>query len=189
MWDDEEKARAAQQANLRNPKNRFLFIFCHAKDIDNSWGCSCCRWSFTTGVYLFSIIVGIASLSDIFFLAKYQVFLEKSVSLTYKVMLILKIASDFLTFIGIAIACFGIIKENLSCAIISYYVVVLSFLINTIFLISSLIAILFYFSLIKYFIFDWAFLEFALLLFCWILFAYEVFLGRKKRAKISSTEF
>ena len=104
-------------------------------------------------------------------------------------MIILTIISDFLSFLGIAIACYANKKENLTCSIISYYVIVLSFLINTVFFISSLIAIFFYFSLIKYFIFDWAFLEFGLLLFCWILFAYEVYLGRKTRSKLSSTEF
>ena len=189
MWDDENKAKAAQQANLRNPKNRFLFLFCHAKEVDNSWGFSFCKFSFSSGVYLFSIIIGIASLSDIYFLAKYQIFSEDKVTGAYKVMLILKIISDILSFLGIGISIYGINKENLTCSIISYYIVVLSFLINTIFFISSLIAIFFYFSLIKYFIFDWAFLEFGLLLFCWILFAYEVYLGRKTRSKLSSTEF
>ena len=159
MWDDDYKK--AEQENLRNPKNRFLGLFCHAKEVNDSWGCG---WSFTTGVVIFSIIIGIASLSDIYFLAKNEILTGGTVTGLYKVLLILKIISDFISFIGIAISCFAVSKENLTYSIVAYYVIVLSFLINTIFIIGTLIALFYYFTLIGVFLIPWCALEFGLLL-------------------------
>ena len=113
MWDEENKA--AQQENLRNPKNRFLGLFCHAKEVDNSWGCG---WSFTMGVIIFSFIIGIASLLDIYYLAKKDIFL--GISGIFKFMIVIKIISDFISFIGIGFACFAVSKENLTYSIVSY---------------------------------------------------------------------
>ena len=28
----------AEEENRRNPKNRFMFLFCHASEVDQSWG-------------------------------------------------------------------------------------------------------------------------------------------------------
>ena len=68
---DEELAQTKANENLRNPKNRFLGLFCHANEVDNSWGCD---WSFATGVIIFSIVIGTASLADIYTLAEHQIF-------------------------------------------------------------------------------------------------------------------
>ena len=176
MWEDDQKK--AEQENLRNPKNRFLGLFCHAKEVDNSWGCG---WSFTTGVVIFSIIIGFGSLADIYYIAKNNILSGGTVTGLYKFLMILKIISDFISFIGIGISCFAVSKENLTYSIVAYYVIVLSFLLNTIFIIGTLIAIFYYFSIIGVFLIPWCALEFGLLLFCWILFANQVYLGRKRQ--------
>ena len=177
----------AQEENLRNPKNRFLGLFCHAKEIDNSWGCG---WSFPTGVVIFSIIIGIASLMDIYYIAKKEVFSSKNnLGSIFKFMLVIKIISDFVSFTGIGISCFAVFKENLTYSIVSYYVIVLSFLLNSIFLIYSIIAIFSYFDIIGIFLIPWCLLEFGLLLFSWILFANQVYLGRKRKAQMSASGY
>ena len=77
----DDNYQKAEQENLRNPKNRFLGLFCHAREVDNSWGCN---WSFPTGVIIFSIVIGIASFADIYFIAKEQVFSNTTYSSMFK---------------------------------------------------------------------------------------------------------
>ena len=182
---DDEYARA-QQENMRNPKNRFLGLFCHAKDIDNSWGCG---WSFSTGVIMFSIIIGIASLADIYYLAERKIFSHSDISELFKFMIIIKIASDLISFIGIGIACYAVNASNYTYSIVCYYVIVLSFLLNTIFLVYAIIAIFKYFDYIGIFILPWGILEFGLLLFCWILFANQVYVGRQRKAQVNQSGY
>ena len=182
MDDDYQRA---QQENLRNPKNRFLFLFCHAKEVDNSWGCG---WSFSTGVIIFSIIIGIASFADIYFIAKEGVFSNNEYSKAFKIMIFIKVFSDFISFIGIGLGCYAVNRENLRYSIISYYVVVLSFLLTTIFILSCFIS-MFIYTIVLYFLIPWGLLEFALLLFCWILFCNKVYLGRKKRAQANQSTY
>ena len=182
MDDDYQRA---QQANLRNPKNRFLGLFCHAKEVDNSWGCG---YSFSMGVVIFSIIVGIASFADIYFIAKEGVFSDNSYSKAFKIMIFIKVLSDFISFIGIGLGCYAVHSENLKYSIISYYVVVLSFLLNTIFVLSCFISMFFY-SIVLYYLIPWGLLELVLLLFCWILFCNQVYLGRKRREQANQSSY
>ena len=179
MDDDYEKS---QQENLTNPKNRFLGLFCHAREIDNSWGCN---WSFGTGVIIFSFVIGIASLADIYYIAEKDIFSNNSVNGLFKFMMVIKILSDLISFIGIGIACYAVNAQNLTYSVVCYYVIVLSFLLNSIFLIYSIIAIFSYFKEIGAFLIPWALLEFILFWFCWILFANQVYLGRKKKGLIN----
>ena len=79
---DEELAQAKANENLRNPKNRFLGFFFHSIEVDNSWGCN---WSFATGVVLFSIICGFASLWDIYYIAKDKFFERATYHTVYKI--------------------------------------------------------------------------------------------------------
>ena len=53
---------SAETENKRNPKNRFLGLFCHASDVDDHWGFN---WSFACGVVVFSIVFGIWTIFDI----------------------------------------------------------------------------------------------------------------------------
>ena len=181
MDDDYQKA---QRENMTNPKNRFLGLFCHAKEIDKSWGCD---WSFSCGVILFSIIIGIGAFYDIYLIAKNSLFsIEDGI---LKFFLVLKVVSDFASFVGIGTSCFAVHKENLTYSIVSYYVIVLCFLLHTIFCIYCLFSIFSHFKEIALNIIPWGVLEFCLLLFCWILFANQVYLGRQKRAQVNQTGY
>ena len=181
MDDDYQKA---QRENMTNPKNRFLGLFCHAKEIDNSWGCD---WSFSCGVILFSFIIGIGAFYDIYVIARENFFSIDDGIL--KFFIVLKIISDFISFVGIGISCFAVHKENLTYSIVSYYVIVLSFLLHTIFLIYCLFGIFSHFKKIGLLIIPWGVLEFCLLLFCWILFANQVYIGRQRRAQVNQTGY
>ena len=180
MSDDYKRA---EQENLTNPKNRFLFLFCHAKEVDDKGGCD---WSFATGVVMFSIVMGVAAFFDIYYLAIGKVFEKSTTGL--QVWFVIKILSDFISFVGIAMACFAVFRQNLKFSVISYYVVVLSFILNTLFLLSC-----FYFMfsnpmILLYFI-PWGVYEFGLILFCWILFCNQVYLGRQQKIQASQTGY
>ena len=177
MDDDFQKEQ--MRANLRNPKNKFLLCFCHAKEVDNSWGCD---WSFATGVIIFSIVIGTASLADIYTLAKHQIFtVNFDGSGFFKFMFAIKIIVDLISLIDIGIACYAVNRENLTYSIVSYWVMVLCFFLNSIFVIYIFIAMFIHWSEVYFGIIQWGVYEFGLLLFCWILFCNEVYLGRKKR--------
>ena len=176
MDDDYQKAR--MEENLRNPKNRFLGFFCHAKEVDNSWGCD---WSFSCGVIVFSIVIGIASLSDIYTLAKHQIFAKGDGYGFFKFMFSIKIIADLISLIDIGIACYAVNRENLTYSIVSYWVMVLCFLLNSLFIIYIFICMFSEWSSVYWGIIPWGIYEFGLLLFCWILFCNQVYLGRSIR--------
>ena len=176
MDDDYQKAQVEE--NLRNPKNRFLGFFCHAKEVDKSWGCD---WSFGCGVITFSIVIGIASFADIYTLAEHNIFGVGSGYKFFKFMFSIKIISDLISLIDIGVACYAVNRENLTYSIISYWVMVLCFLLNSIFVIYVLIAMFSEWNKVYWGIFQWGIYEFGLLLFCWILFCNQVSLGRKRR--------
>ena len=60
--DDYQKQE--MEENQRNPKNRFLGLFCHANQVDSSWGYN---WPFWCGVLMFSIVIGLISILDFSF--------------------------------------------------------------------------------------------------------------------------
>ena len=176
MEDDYQKAQ--MEENLRNPKNRFLGFFCHAKEVDNSWGCD---WSFSCGVIIFSIVIGVASFADIYTLAEHKIFAVGSGYKFFKFMFSIKIIADLISLIDIGLACYAVNRENLTYSIVSYWVMVLCFLLNSIFVIYILLAMFSEWNNVYWGIFQWGIYEFGLLLFCWILFCNQVYLGRKKR--------
>ena len=180
MYDDQYQR---QQENLTNPKNRFLGLFCHASEVDNSWGCGC---PFSVGVIIFSIIIAIASFYDIYYIAKKNIF-SSSVGSLFKIFIVIKILSDLISFVGIGISCYAVHRENRRYSIIAYWVIVLSFLLNRVFLVYAIIAIFSYWKYIQWSIIFWAFLEFVLLLYSWILFANQVYLGRQQNAQANQT--
>ena len=135
---------------------------------------------------MFSIVIGIASLADIYYVAKKEIFSQSDVSGFFKFMLVIKIASDLISFIGIGIACYAVNASNYTYSIVCYYVIVLSFLLNTIYLVYAIIAIFSYFKYIGIFLIPWGILEFGLLMFCWILFANQVYVGRQRRNALTN---
>ena len=175
MFEDEYKLR--EQENLRNPKNRFLGFCCHAKDVDSSWGCD---WSFQTGVIMFSVVILIASFWDVYEIAEYKCF-QRAPNGLYKFFFGLKVFSDVVNFVSIGLSCFAVQKANLKYSIISYWVAVLSLLLNTLFLIYIFIAMFVFWDKIWHEIPAAVILEIGLVLFSWILFCNQVDLGRKRR--------
>ena len=184
---DDEYAKAKANENLRNPKNRFLGLFCHANEVDDQWGCG---WTFSTGVVIFSIVCGLASLCDVYYIAKDNFFGQASGNTIFKVFFFIKVISDFICLIGIGISCFSINRNNLRYAIIGYYVMVLCLLLHTIYCIYTIIAIFDsdYFSIVKYYLISWGLGEFGLILFCWILFCNQVFIARERRIALQNTQ-
>ena len=181
MDTDEYKYR--EQENLRTPKNRFLGFLCHAKEVDNSWGCD---WTFQCGVIMFSIIILIASFWDVYEIAYYKVFVNPPNG-WYKFFFGLKVFSDAVNFIAIFLSCFAVHKGNLKYSIISYWVAVFSLLLNTLFCVYMFIAMFIHFDKIWHEIPASIILEVGLVLFSWILFCNQVDLGRKRKQALNNS--
>ena len=176
---EDENYKLKVQENLRNPKNRFLGCFCHAKDVDSSWGCN---WSFQTGVIIFSIVIFICSAFDIYEIAYEKCFVNSPNGL-FTFFFIFKVVSDVLNFTSIIIGCIAVAKIHLRLSIIAYWIAVLSLLLNTIFFIYIFVAIFIYPELIWRVMITVVLLEVGLVLYSWILFANQVDVGRKKKAE------
>ena len=176
---EDENYKLQVQENLRNPKNRFLGCFCHAKDVDSSWGCN---WSFQTGVIIFSIVILICSAFDIYEIAYKKCFVYSPNGL-FTFFFIFKVVSDVLNFTSIVIGIVAVAKIHLRLSIIAYWMAVLSLLLNTIFFIYIFIAIFFYVDRIWRIMITVVLLEIGLILYSWILFANQVDIGRKKKAE------
>ena len=176
---EDENYKLQVQENLRNPKNRYLGCFCHAKDVDNGWGCN---WSFQCGVIFFSIIVFICSVADVYHIAGRKVF-AKSPNGLFTFFFIFKVVSDILNFISIIMGFIGVCNENLKLSIYAYWLSVASLALNTIFFIYIFVAIFIWVDLVWPVMITVIFLEIGLVIFSWILFANQVDLGRKKKAQ------
>ena len=176
---EDENYKLQVQENLRNPKNRFLGCFCHAKDVDSSWGCN---WSFQTGVIIFSIVIFICSAFDIYEIAYKKCFVYSPNGL-FTFFFIFKVVSDVLNFTSIVIGIVAVAKIHLRLSIIAYWMAVLSLLLNTIFFIYIFIAIFFYVDRIWRIMITVVLLEIGLILYSWILFVNQVDIGRKKKAE------
>ena len=180
MYDDEQKQK--MQENLTNPKNRFLGFCCHASEIDNAWGMN---WSFPCGVVFFSIIMGACTVGDIIYLAEKRIY-QSDAGGFFKFMVGIKIFSIILTLASSILSCFGVYMNHYRCAIISYWMMVASFLLASIVLVYMIIAIFSYPEHIEWGIAIWGIEEFGLLLYCWILFCHQVNLGRQRSMPQSS---
>ena len=93
----------------------------------------------------------------------------------------IKIIADLISLIDIGIACYAVNRENLTYSIVSYWAMVLCFLLNSLFIIYIFICMFSEWSSVYWGIIPWGIYEFGLLLFCWILFCNQVYLGRKIR--------
>ena len=172
MDDDYQREKAEE--NLRNPKNRFLGLFCHANEVDDSWGCGC---SFQTGVFIFSTVIGVAIVLDLYYIAYDGMFAKSRSIPAFTVMFGIKVVSDLIALVGIIIVC-STLNRNTSgfYPTVCYYIEILSFLLCSIFCVYCVINIFSadFWKIIKLRIISFAFQELDLLLFCWILFCYMV---------------
>ena len=175
---DDEYQEAKTKENLSNPKNRFLFLFCHANEINDTWGCEC---SFANGVIMFSIIIGVTVLCDMYYIAADKMFSKSSGIAVFTFMFSEKVVSDLISLIGIGLAFYAIYRPSYVYGIVSYYVEFLSFILISIFCIYCLVAIFIhdFWNIVQLRVISWAFQEFAMLMFCWILFCNMVYNSRQ----------
>ena len=168
---------AQQEENMRNPKIRFLGLFCDESEVDYSWGFN---WSFSCGVYMFSILFGYMTLNDIS-----AIFTEFFIKVTgwFTFWFVLRMISDFIALIGIVFSVLSCSQNNFSRATIAYYCMILSLVLNLLF-IGYCIFRLFdgqFLKITTYRLIVCLFNEFVLFLFCWILFCNMAVMGRKLR--------
>ena len=177
--DDYQKHE--MEENQRNPKNRFLGLFCHANQVDSSWGYN---WPFWCGVLMFSIVIGVISIYD--FIGCFQLIKEITTG-WQKFFYALRIVSNVVAIIGIVFAALSIIQTSFRNATIAYYTLILSFIINTVFCVFSVFSILI--SKYWYNVIIWFFCDFVLVIFLWVLFCNMVDIGRKVRQAAAATSF
>ena len=175
----------AQEENLRSPKNRFLGIFCHANQVDDHWGPN---WSFGCGVIFFSVLVGIWTIFD-------TVTMSLLIGRTFKGWPIfwfsIRFVSDIIAIIAMIIAMLSVCQTNFRKATIGYYMLIVSLILNTAFVIYCITCFFdsYFWRMTTYRIIIWMLNEFVLFIFCWILFANMVDIGRKIKTNIASNPF
>ena len=179
-----QNAREIEE-NQRSPKNRFLGLFCHASEVNNSWGMN---WPFSCGVILFSIVIGLMTIFDIsaifttFFRSQHGWFLF---------WFVIRFFSDLLALIAIVLATMSIIQTNFSRATIAYYTLIVSLICNTFFCGYCIFRIFdgAFWRATTYRLIIWLLNEFIIFIFCWILFCNMVDIGRKNREKAAANAF
>ena len=185
MSSDYEYQRA-QEENLRSPKNRFLGLFCHANQVDDHWGPN---WSFGCGVVLFSIIMGIWTIFDI---TTMSILMKRRVLGDWFVFwCVVRFFSDFVAIAAMFVAICSVLQTNHKKAIVGYYMLIASLIVNTAFLIYCLVNIFKadFWRQTTYQIIIWMLNEFVLFIFCWILFCNMVDIGRKVRTQQATNPF
>ena len=145
-------------ANRRSPKNRFLLLFCHAESVDDHWGCN---WTFQCGVIMAGILIGWCGM---------------------------RFLSDLIAIIAIILSIISISKVNFKLATVAYYALMVSFVINTVFVIYCITCIFsrLFWEATTYRLIVWILNEFVLVIGDWILFCNMVDIGRKIRKALSS---
>ena len=179
--------QAAQTENLRNPKNRFLGLFCHANQVDDHWGCN---WSFGCGVALFSCLVGIWTIFDAVTMCRLMTNQLRGRT-GFTVWCIIRFLSDFIAIIAMIFAILSVRQINFKRATIGYYMLIVSLILNTAFVIYCITCFFdsYFWRATTFRIIIWLLNEFVLFIFCWILFCNMVDIGRKKRNAAASNPF
>ena len=182
-----------------NPKNRFLLFFCHTYEVDKGWGCGWCgcrAFSFSLGVIIFSVIMGINSIKDLYdiILSKYLMKGSEDKKL-FVIFFYIKLAGDALCILGIIFGLISVCSFNYCMSIAAYYTVAVSFILGTSFCIYVLTCI---FDLSFWWevgflkivtVFSWFIFNYILLIFTWILFYNMVDIYRKKQEEQKDNQF
>ena len=171
-------------ANRRNPKNRFLLVFCHAGQVGDSWGYN---WSFKCGAFLFSILIFILTIFDLSTLTKC---IARGRS-WFVFWCILRFLSDLLAVVGVIVAIFSIFQSSFKNATIAYYLVMASLFLDTIFIVYCIVSLFdrTFWQFTGWYLIVWMFNEFVLLICDWILFCNMVDTGRKMRNAMAANPF
>ena len=104
---------------------------------------------------------------------------------------IVRFVSDFIAIIAMIIAMLSVCQTNFKKATIAYYMLYASLILNTAFFIYCITRFFnaTFWRLTTYRIIVWMLNEFVLFIFCWILFANMVDIGRKIKTNIASNPF
>ena len=178
---------SAETENRRNPKNRFLGLFCHANQVDDHWGYN---WSFACGVIIFSIVFGIWTIFDI---ASIDKVLSRSwyTGGLFPAFCVIRFISDFIAIVAIIVSILSIVKTNFKLATAAYYLLIVSLALDIAFIIDCICNFFngrFWYA-VNFRVILWLANLFVLILFCWILFCNMVDIGRKIRANAVANPF
>ena len=182
-----------------NPKNRFLLVCCHTYEVDKGWGCGCfgCRaFPFSLGVIIFGIIMITNCFKD-FCEIQYANYLKESRirTDTFVRFFYFKLFADFLCVLGGILGFFTVWTFSYCLSVVSYYVVAVSFVLNTIFIIyviTEITSARFWLSvgILKVLsVISWFFYEYVWLIFTWLLFCNMVDIYRKKQEESNKTQY
>ena len=173
-----------------NPKNRFLFIFCHTSRVDEGWGfskCGCRTFSFSCGVFVFSGIMLINSIKDLYDITLSEYLYDKhSKDDTFVIFFYVKVGVDVLVIVGILFAMYSVCAFKYCASVVAYYIVAISFFMNTafcVYIITRFGDINFWWKIeLKILtVVLWFFFHYILLIFAWMLFCNMVDINRKKQ--------
>ena len=162
----------------KTPK-RFLWLFCHEKEVGNTWGCG---FPFWIGIIILSSLVGILSFYDIPVMWE-PLQLENDL---YRMILIIRILPDIINLIGIVAVIISFCNSSYNCASFAYYSIIMSFIINTIFLFLHTVMLFIseYRNAIGIYCIPWFFEEILYFILCWFLFCNMADINKKKRRNL-----
>ena len=177
-----------QRVPQDSAKNRFLFIFFHANNVGNQWGCD---WSYKCGVIFFGVFVLLTVVMDIFYVFDKGVF--SSGSLTIKVMFFLRFLACVFALIGTVVGIIAVNQRDYKKCTVAYYSAFLSLILNLIVLFLLPYAFLSDYQKAKTYIsYDWIawiISQIFIFLLSWMLFCSMVFINRKNRQLREETNY
>ena len=171
-----------------NPKDRFLLLFCHTSSVDEGWGfkiCKCRTCPFSVGVYIFSGIMLINSIKDLYDITLSEYLYDKHAKDdTFVTFFYVKVGADAIIILGILFALYSVCAFNYCSSVMAYYLVAISFIMTTafcVYIITRFGDINFWWKIeLKILsVILWFFFDYILLLFTWILFCNMVDINRK----------
>ena len=167
----------ATQEAMRNPKNRFLGLFCHANDVGDSWGYN---WPFYCGVIMFSVLVFIMAACDVYYTFE-QGYFKADETIWFKLLFVSRLIADLFAFASIFFGAKSIRLTDSRSGAISYYSIIISLVLNTIFCIYCIIRLFDgeFLGHVKWRLITFFLQEPILFLFAWVLFCNMVEIARK----------
>ena len=182
-----------------NPKNRFLLLFCNTYQVDKGWGCGCCgcrAFPFSLGVFIFSGIMLINCAKD-FIDIQFSNYLvqNRTKDKTFVRFFYFKLFADALCILGAILGVFSVMAFSYCLSVVSYYIVAISFVLNSTFCVYVLTVIgtlrfwwnvgfLKIFAVVLWYVYDYVWL-----LFTWILFCNMVDINRKKQEQAKQNQY
>ena len=182
-----------------NPKNRFLLVFCNTYEVDKGWGCGCCgcrAFPFSLGVFIFAFVMLTNCIKDACDIAYSNNLVEnRTRDRTFVRFFYFKLSADLLCILGGLEGVISVLAFSYCLAVVSYYTVAVSFILNSCFCVYVLtvldswkfwwnVGILRIFVVVLWYVYDYVWL-----LFTWILFCNMVDINRKKQEQAQQTQY